>query len=130
MECPQCNVDMTELTIGTGQLVNRCPSCTGVWIDVADLNRVLLHNNLPGLESMGGRANIEEMAGQCPVDLVDLVVIEGGKKSDPLRYDSCEACGGIWLEADAGVDAETGDEAAEQMVEFFREYAKSSSHRA
>ena len=130
MECPQDNVDMTELTTGEDQTIHRCPQCSGTWIDVADLNRLLLHHNLAGLESMGGRANIDTLAGQCPVDNVDLVVIEGGKKSDPMRYDSCEVCGGLWMDADSGVEGETADEVRDQLVEFFRDFARQSSHRA
>jgi Zn-finger nucleic acid-binding protein len=75
----------------------RCGECGGVWLDNTDLTRILLHNNLPALTAMGGRANVEEMAGMCPSCNVDLVVVEGGERHS-LHYDTCESCGGIWLE--------------------------------
>jgi Zn-finger nucleic acid-binding protein len=99
--------------------LSNCETCGGVWIDGADLNRLLLHNNLPGLESMGGKANLDELAERCPKDAVDLVVIEGGEKGHHERYAYCEACGGIWLDIEApeGADA---DALEEEIVEFFK----------
>ena len=44
MDCPGCNVEMAELE-GDGTTVRKCGECGGFWIDVADLNRLLLHNN-------------------------------------------------------------------------------------
>ena len=69
-------------------------------MDVADLNRMLLHNNLPGLESLGGRVDPEALTGQCPECQVDLVRVEGGDRQHPLHYDTCESCGGIFLESE------------------------------
>lgn len=121
MECPQCNQEMESLE-GDDVSVTRCSNCGGVWIDASDLNRVLLHHNLPGMESLGGRANLDEVAGQCPVDLADLVVVEGPGKP-PMRYDACEVCGGIWLE-DQRFDGEGVGPLLEQIVDFYREFAR------
>ena len=63
MDCPRDDTEMTELTDGEDRLLFRCAECGGLWLDVADLNRILLHNGLPTLEAMGGRANPEEDAG-------------------------------------------------------------------
>ena len=96
-----------------------CDTCGGVWLDSADLNRLLLHNNLPGLESMGGKANLDELADRCPKDSVDLIIIEGGDKGHLESYAYCEACSSIWLELDApeGSDAEAVEK---QIVDFFK----------
>jgi len=84
---------------------------------------------MPGLEKLGGIANLEEIAGQCPVCLVDLVVIEGGPHKS-LRYDTCESCGGIWLEQ--GVEkAETDDSVpaiGEAIVSFYKRFGHASQH--
>jgi Zn-finger nucleic acid-binding protein len=128
MDCPRDNVEMAELTEGEERLLFRCGECGGLWLDVADLNRILLHADLPTLEGVGGRANPDTDAGECPVDNVALLAIESQHKRNPLVYETCESCGGIWLESDDF--AEEGDSAKELVrgiVGFFRDF---SSQRA
>ncbi len=125
MDCPRCSVEMTEIATGDSTL-QRCSSCGGLWIDVADLNRVLLHANLPALSALGGFVNPDEIAGMCPACNVDLVAVEGGEKRS-LHYDTCESCGGIWLEGpDEDEIAETIDaKAAEkEIVAFYRAFRR------
>ncbi len=123
MDCPRDLVEMKDVVGRDETTLSTCESCGGVWLDSADLNRLLLHNNLPGLESMGGKANLDELAERCPKDQVDLIVIEGGEKSDSLAYAYCEACGGIWLDLQVaeGADAETIEAG---IVEFFKRFRR------
>jgi Zn-finger nucleic acid-binding protein len=100
--------------------LQRCTDDGGIWIDSADLNRVLLHAGLPALPKLGGKANPDEIAGQCPNDHVDLMVIEGGERGK-LAYATCEACGGIWLEDAEEVDSEVKD-ILENLVDFYRRF--------
>ena len=87
MDCPGCNVEMADLE-GEETTLRKCGECGGLWIDVADLNRLLLHNNLPGLESLGGKVDAEALTGQCPECQVDLVRVDGGDRAAPapLRH--------------------------------------------
>jgi Zn-finger nucleic acid-binding protein len=124
MDCPRDNTEMSELTDGEERLLFRCEQCGGLWLEVADLNRLLLHAGLPTLEAMGGRANPEEDAGDCPVDSVALLAVESAHKRDPLVYETCESCGGIWLEsADFAEDGDSAEELTKGIVGFFREFA-------
>ncbi len=124
MDCPRDNTEMAELTDGEDRVLFRCDECGGLWLDVADLNRILLHAGLPTLEAMGGRANPEEDAGECPVDHVGLLAIESQHKRNPLVYETCESCGGIWLEsADFAEEGDTAEELTKGIVEFYREFA-------
>ena len=124
MDCPRDNTEMSELTDGEDRVLNRCAECGGLWLDVADLNRILLHAGLPTLEAMGGRANPEEDAGLCPVDSVGLLVIESQHKRNPLVYETCESCGGIWLEsADFAEEGGTAEELTKGIVDFYRDFA-------
>jgi len=104
--------------------MNRCAECGGLWIDVTDLNKVLLHANLPALTSIAGSANPDEMTGDCPVCQVEMVVVEGGERK-AMSYDTCESCGGIWLDGDEDEPPETIEfRAAEsQFVDFFRKFS-------
>ena len=126
MDCPRCTVEMAEIPGDEGTM-HRCSDCGGLWVDVADLNRILLHANLPALSGVGGYVNAEEMAGQCPACNVDLVVVEGGEKRS-LHYDTCESCGGIWLEVpDDDVEVpESSDwkRSVGEIVEFYKRFRK------
>ncbi|HZH03028.1 MAG TPA: zf-TFIIB domain-containing protein [Myxococcaceae bacterium] len=121
MDCPGCNVEMANLE-GDDTTLRKCGDCGGLWIDVADLNRVLLHNNLSGLESLGGRAHPEALTGQCPDCHVDLVSVAGGDRRHPQSYDTCESCGGIFLESEFK-DATDLNVAYREIVEFFYRFS-------
>ena len=124
MDCPRDNTEMAELTDGGEKLLFRCAECGGLWLDVADLNRLLLHAGLPTLEHMGGRASPESDAGQCPTDAVGLLAVESQHKRNPLVYETCESCGGIWLEgADFPDEGETAAQLRSGIVDFYREFA-------
>lgn len=122
MDCPGCNVEMAELE-GDDTTLRKCGQCGGLWIDVADLNRVLLHSGLPGLESLGGKIVADALPGQCPECQVDLVTIEGGDRHHPQHYDTCEACGGIFLESEFK-DTVDADSAFGEIVAFFKRFSE------
>lgn len=121
MNCPSCNVEMADLD-GDETAVAKCGECGGLWLNVADLNRVLLHNNLPGLESLGGKLDADALTGQCPECQVDLVRITGGERNHPLSYDTCESCGGTFLESEFQ-DATDITIAFKEIVEFFQRFS-------
>jgi Zn-finger nucleic acid-binding protein len=127
MDCPRCSVEMTEIT-REDSAMQRCAECGGIWVvDPADLNKMLLHANLPALTAIGGTVNADEMAGMCPACNVDLVVVEGGDKRTPLAYDTCESCGGVWVDYEE--EEEPAAEldwsgATKQVVGFFKDFAK------
>ena len=125
MDCPRCNVEMSETT-NEETTLQRCSECGGLWIDSGDLNRLLLHANLPALPALGGYVNPDEIAGMCPACNVDLVAVEGGEKR-ALHYDTCASCGGIWIEGpDEGEVPESIDwkAAEEEIVAFYRRFRK------
>jgi Zn-finger nucleic acid-binding protein len=121
MDCPGCNIEMADLE-GDNTALKKCSQCGGLWIDLADLNRLLLHNNFPGLESLGGRMNAEALAGQCPECHVDLVVIEGGDRNHLQQYETCESCGGIFIESESKEISDL-DAARGEIVSFFKRFA-------
>lgn len=124
MACPRELGEMKELT-GRGDAVLYLSDEGGVWQDSVDVNRLLLQSGMQGLESMGGKSNLDALGDICPKDDVDLIVIEGGTKSDPLEYGICEVCGGLWLELGLDDDADAATiEAA--TVDFFRDFSLAS----
>ncbi len=125
MDCPRCSVEMSEIA-QEDSAVQRCAECGGLWVvDVADLNKMLLHANLPALSTLGGYVNAEEISGMCPACNVDLVVVEGGEKRS-LAYDTCESCGGVWVDGDEDEPPAELDwkGATGQIVGFFKAFAR------
>src|ERR1700677_4881002 len=118
MDCPQCNVEMQELS-GDDTVITRCPDWECLWTDVAELNRILLHNNLPGLETLGGKPNADAPTGPCPVDAIDMIAVEGGPKHS-ITFETCEVCGGVWIEAESEVV--TLKDAVAEIVGFFKDF--------
>jgi Zn-finger nucleic acid-binding protein len=124
MDCPRCTVELSEITRDEGTL-QRCADCGGLWVDVTDLNKILLHANLQALSALGGFVNADEITGMCPACNVDMVVVEGGEKRS-VSYDTCESCGGIWVDGDEDDPAAELDwnAAEKQIVVFFKAFAK------
>jgi hypothetical protein len=53
---------------------------------------------------------------------VDLVRINGGDRHHPLSYDTCESCGGTFLESEFK-DATDLKVANDEIVDFFKSFA-------
>ena len=125
MDCPRCSVEMSEITREDGAL-QRCAECGGLWVaDVTDLNKILLHANLPALSAIPGFVNAEELSGPCPACRVDLVVVDNAEKRPTEAYDTCESCGGIWVEGPEEGDipeSATWKDAESEIVKFYRRF--------
>ncbi len=126
MDCPRCSgVEMEEMSLEDETVIRQCSECSSIWMDTADLTRLLVHNNLTGLDALGGRENLEDSAGTCPEDLIDLVVIQS-VKDDSLSYAMCEICGGLWLAQRANgspFQGETGEALLDEVIAFFGAFA-------
>jgi hypothetical protein len=62
------------------------------------------------------------MCGQCADCKVDLVRVVGGEKASPLSYDTCESCGGIFLESEFS-DVSDYVAAKKEILEFFGRFS-------
>jgi Zn-finger nucleic acid-binding protein len=121
---------MSEIAREDGAL-QRCAECGGLWVDPADLNKILLHANLPALSSIPGFVNAEELSGLCPACKIDLVVVENAAKRPTDAYDTCEACGGVWVDGDEEEPAPAVDakKAEDEIVAFFRRFGNSKAKK-
>ncbi len=126
MDCPRCEA---ELAVLENDRFACCPDCGGVWIDVAELNRILLRHNRPVLESMNGRTNLDEATGICPECDVDMLAVEGGPRWS-LQYETCEVCGGLFVEPLEEPEEAPGPDpkaAVEMLLAFFQEFGQKSA---
>jgi predicted RNA-binding Zn-ribbon protein involved in translation (DUF1610 family) len=120
MTCSQCAATMTELESGDDRLYV-CPECAGQWVEGAQLNALLLHANLPGVDSQGGRVMPDAETGTCGTCNVDLMRIEQARKG-PLAYEACADCGFIFVPFEPGSAADF--EAAHlRLMGFFKKFA-------
>ncbi len=118
MNCPSCDVEMADL-VEEEQRVRACSECGGLWLDTADLNQLLLHNNLPGLGSLGGRIDPAASTPTCRDCMIDLTRIDLGARHDAQYYESCESCAGVFIEGEPPAPTDLKGAQA-QLVGFFR----------
>jgi rubredoxin len=121
MQCPQCGVDSSDLA-GDDEHVFACPEGDGLWVDGSQLNALLLHSGLPGLDSLGGRADPDAVTGTCRGCGVSLARIEQTGRREALVYETCEDCGFVFVPDDGPVPAEVAAARA-NLVSFFKRFS-------
>jgi len=109
---------MSELTGGDAQ-IHACPECSGAYLDGSQLNALLLHSNLPGVDSLGGRESPDGAEGTCPTCGVDLVRVE--QRATAMFYEACEDCGFVYVPLDAPTATEL-EGARKNTVKYFRDF--------
>ena len=55
-------------------------------------------------------------------DEIDLIRIVGGEKTAPMSYDTCESCGGVFVESDAP-DVSDYAGAKNKILDFFARFS-------
>ncbi|MBS1153053.1 MAG: hypothetical protein H6Q89_4751 [Myxococcaceae bacterium] len=117
MNCPQCDAEMAELAGPGDERIHVCAEC-GQWLDGTQLNAVLLHSNLPGVASLGGRLAPDEATGTCSTCRVGLARLE--QRSGEF-YEVCEDCGWVFFPFDPPAAADY-DAARAGLVEAVRRF--------
>ncbi len=110
---------MTELS-NADDRIHTCDNC-GMWVDGAQLNAMLLHANLAGVGSLGGRVLADQATGTCSVCGVDLVRIEQGGRGNSLYYEVCEDCGSVFVPLDPPPPADF-EAARTEMLAIFKAF--------
>jgi predicted RNA-binding Zn-ribbon protein involved in translation (DUF1610 family) len=113
-------VEVTDLA-QDDEHVFACPDCAGLWVDGSQLNAMLLHGSLPGLDSQGGRVDPDADVGTCRSCGVSLTRLEQTRGHDELAYEVCEDCGFVFV---PGEDAVAADLAAARasLLAFFKQF--------
>ena len=84
---------------------------------------------VPTARSPARRRDAEALTGQCPECQVDLVRVDGGERQHRLHYDTCESCGGIFLESEFK-DASNAQVAFAEIVDFFQRFSAKKKRAA
>lgn len=101
LNCPACMGVMDRLDLGSYS-VDRCPGCGGIWLDVAELDRVRAVTgavqNIDAGRPMARGPGETRMARLCPRDRTRLE--QRRDASQPhVVVDRCPTCLGVFLDA-------------------------------
>jgi uncharacterized protein len=99
MKCAKCSADMEKTTIA-GQEIDRCTSCKGIWLDLAE------HTELKGRarEFDIGDGNIGSQFNKidrinCPVCANTPLTRMVDNDQPHIWFESCSSCGGRFFDA-------------------------------
>jgi Zn-finger nucleic acid-binding protein len=101
IDCPKCGTHMARHTSGDLH-VDRCSTCSGLWLDAMELPRVLANPAEVARLDKGRHAastlrnTVRKI--NCPRDHSPLIAV-----SDPaqphVHYEQCSVCGGVFLDS-------------------------------
>lgn len=96
MKCPRHYAAQLERRVLKGIDVDQCPLCTGIWLEAAELKRVLCAMDHPTRDPMSAPTCAEDEAPmRCPHCGAVAVLVA----MPPVRINVCSACQGVWLDA-------------------------------
>jgi Zn-finger nucleic acid-binding protein len=99
VSCPKCKVILYPFTT-SGIQVDFCTSCSGVWLDQGELEKLYGSWGIVDIEGVAGepspdaRARPEQAELGCPACPTVMVRM----KVRGANLDACPACGGLWLD--------------------------------
>ena len=96
--CGKCGGPFSALFLD-GLIVDRCTSCHGVWLDQAELERIIGQASEAPTEMPGEifqRAPLDRLVGSCPTDRVGLHAYQ--VPNQPAHIELCPVCSGVWFD--------------------------------
>ena len=108
MKCPRDGATLTNEKYEGDVVVNRCPSCSGIWLDSGELKTVqetIEHDYSAELDRIDTVGRAYEFARQEALPEIDCPKCGGDLNPREYAYcsqiliDRCADCGGVWLDA-------------------------------
>ena len=103
MNCPRCETELSEIKVDE-IVLDKCPSCAGIWFDFAELERVLgkdphwLRELTRGRKHAASPASPSSEKAQCP-RCGEGRLVEVRSSQDPdVTVLGCLVCYGRWLD--------------------------------
>lgn len=101
MRCPKCAGEMKPVAV-EGVEVDRCEACEGMWFDLREHEHLRAKTRVSRRIDTGdtakGKANDEVrdiLCPRCHADMVKMVFVD----QPHIHYESCNTCGGVYLDA-------------------------------
>lgn len=129
LNCPKCGDAMRNLTIGQ-VIIDQCPSCSGIWFDEGELQRVLAAGGRKTLKQLStenpANPDLDVKAATCPRQTcTDAMIRVANPGNAELFIDACPNCGGVWYDG-GEVDDLLADTVGEKLGSFVKSIFKSS----
>lgn len=108
MQCPHDKAVLKSEKYEGDVVVDRCPSCLGLWLDKGELEKVqetLEHDYSEQLNHVNSVASAYELARQKMHPVAACPKCQGSMHAEEYAYcsqiqvDRCVKCKGIWLDA-------------------------------
>lgn len=108
MQCPRDGETLVSETYEGDVVVDRCPSCRGIWLDSGELKTIqetIEHDYSEQLNQINVVARAYEMARQKSLPDIRCPKCQGELNPKEYAYcsqiliDRCADCGGVWLDA-------------------------------
>ncbi len=103
LPCAKC-VGSLESYSTSGTVIERCPSCLGLFFERGELVRLLTDANLESVRGEDARrggaiphAAADSMTARCPRCRVPMGRLEAGT-GEGFAYDLCPSCNSLWLD--------------------------------
>ena len=96
--CGKCGGGFSALYL-EGMIVDRCNSCRGMWLDAAEMDRILgIHASsaIIAEEDSSSRAPLDALLGSCPVCKVAMRAY--AVPGQPAAFEVCPHCFGSWFD--------------------------------
>lgn len=96
MRCPRHYASRLERQLLKGIEVDQCPQCEGIWLEAAELKRVLAAMDDSSGDLLDAPACAEDEASmRCPHCGGVAVLVS----MPPVKINVCSLCKGVWLDA-------------------------------
>jgi Zn-finger nucleic acid-binding protein len=99
MQCVKCDGQLEKVTIGQVE-VDKCSSCSGIWFDLRELDKILESGSIASLKNaVDNNQRHDTQKGQCPrcIGSGNMVQVTSLKNPD-VHIDTCSVCYGQWLD--------------------------------
>ena len=99
MECVKCDGKLETITLGEIE-VDKCTSCSGIWFDLGELEKVLESDSIEALKNeVDNNQGHDEQHGKCPRcggagNMIQITSL----KNPHVHIDICSVCYGQWLD--------------------------------
>ena len=122
--CGKCGGVFSALFLD-GLIVDRCTACHGVWLDQAELERIIGQASEAPTQMQGEvyqRAPLDRLVGSCPTDRVGLHAYQ--VPGQPAHIELCPLCSGVWFD-DGELRLLSEPDVAQWMRELFDQLDRS-----
>jgi Zn-finger nucleic acid-binding protein len=119
MKCVKCDGTLRRVQLEDVE-VDRCDSCSGIWFDSGELQRIL---GRPTIEELRTKAkankNDDSKRARCPKCRGEGKLVQVASLTSDVHIDTCAVCGGQWLDA-GELEILRGDGPLRSVGSFFR----------